>query len=648
MSAPAANGLESRVLVLAPTGRDAALIAKVLDEAGIEAMPCADATELCRQISAGAGAALLAEEALTDADGQRARLARMLAEQPPWSDLPLLVLTQQGADSPAVQRAMEDLGNVTLVERPIRVAAFVSLVSSALRARQRQYQIRASLAELQDAAKTRELLAAIVASSNDAIVSKTLDGVITSWNIGAERLFEYSAEEAIGKPITLIIPPDRIEEEERILQQLGRGFRVHDYETVRMAKSGRLLDVSVSISPLRDTSGRVVGASKVARDVSIRKRAEAALKEADRRKDEFLATLAHELRNPLAPIRNSLETMALAKPQDPVIDQARGIIDRQVEHMVRLVDDLLEVSRITRGKIDLRWETVELASVLASAIETSQPLIDAAHHELFIEGSREGLVVEADPVRLSQVFANLLNNAAKYTDPGGKIWLAVREQGDRVEISVRDTGVGISEEMLPHVFEMFSQASRSQRRTQGGLGIGLSLVQSLVQMHAGSVTAHSEGIGRGSEFVVRLPLADGATASADAPSPAPPIESLAPLSILIADDNRDSGDSLATLLRSMGAEVRVAYDGRSALELLDARRPDVALLDIGMPLMDGYELARRIRERPDHDDIVLIALTGWGRVDDRQRAHEAGFDHHVGKPADVGELRTLMLSLKKR
>jgi PAS domain S-box-containing protein len=646
MTEPTARTLETRVLVLAPTGRDGELLETVLAKAGFAAAVCADLPSLCRELAAGAAAAVLAEEALRENDHECEQLVSLLAEQPPWSDLPLLVLTHPGADSPAAIHAMDDLGNVTLLERPLRVPSFVSGVRSALRARLRQYQIRSHLAEVQSAAKTRALLAAIVTSSNDAIVSKTLDGVITTWNIGAERLFEYSAEEAIGRSIKIIIPPDRLAEEDRILHQLRRGLRVYDYETVRAAKSGRLVDVSVSISPLRDENGRIIGASKVARDITARKQADVALKEADRRKDEFLATLAHELRNPLAPIRNSLETMALAKSRNSVVERAREIMSRQVDHLVRLVDDLLEVSRIERGKIELRSETVALSRVLDMAIETSRPLIDAGCHELILEGPREGLAVNGDAIRLSQVFANLLNNAAKYTEPRGTIWISVREEGSLAAISVRDTGVGIAAEMLPNVFEMFSQAHRSQRRAQDGLGIGLSLVRKLVEMHGGSVEAKSDGIDCGSEFTVRLPVVNDRR-DRGRERQAGFGESLAPLSVLVADDNQDAADSLGTLLRSMGADVRVVYDGESALAALDALRPAVALLDIGMPMMDGYELARRIRERPDSREIVLIALTGWGQVDDRRRALEAGFDHHVGKPADVDDLHALMLSLRR-
>ncbi len=644
------GGFETRVVVLAPTGRDGELIRSVLGKAEIASETCADVASLCRAIASGAGAVLLAEEVITG--GMPDSLMACFAEQPPWSDLPILVLTEQGASSPAAHRAMADLGNVTLLERPIRVAALVSNVRFALRARQRQYQIRSHLSAVEEAAKTSARLAAIVESSDDAIVSKTLDGVITSWNSGAERLFEYSAEEAIGQPILLIIPPDKAEEEQWILRRLRQNIPVQNYETERLAKSGRRVDVSVSVSPLRDASGRVVGASKVARDIGARKRADAALKEADRRKDEFLATLAHELRNPLAPIRTSLHILELAKSNgaiDPALAPTLEIMDRQVDHIVRLVDDLLEVSRITRGKIEFRPETVELDSVIESAVETSRPLIDAARHELIVEIPRKNLTLEADPVRLSQVFANLLNNAAKYTEEGGTIWLTVSEENSHVRVAVRDTGVGIDAEMLPRIFEMFSQAdNRPEGRAPEGLGIGLWLVQNLVAMHGGSVGARSGGIGMGSEFVVQLPRVAEARASAAEPPRARFVdESLSWLSVLVVDDNHDAADSLGALLRSLGAKVRIAYDGPSALKLVAEDLPGVALLDIGMPGMDGYEVARRIREEPQYRDVTLIALTGWGQEKDRLRAEQAGLDHHIGKPAKVAELQELMLSIRR-
>ncbi|HVF62127.1 MAG TPA: ATP-binding protein [Thermoanaerobaculia bacterium] len=387
--------------------------------------------------------------------------------------------------------------------------------------------------------------------------------------------------------------------------------------------------------------------SRDAADFIERAKAQAQLQEADRRKDEFLAILAHELRNPLAPIRNSLHILRLGARNDPTAERVTEMMERQVNHMVRLVDDLMEVSRITRGKIELRKEPVEIAAVVRSAVETSRPLIEAAGHQLTVAVPPEPLTLEGDPVRLAQVFANLLNNAAKYTDDGGRICLTVRrEGGDAIAVSVRDTGTGISADMLPRVFELFTQVDRSAGRAQGGLGIGLTLVKSLVEMHGGSVEAHSEGPGRGSEFVVRLPLS-AAPRRAGEPGPEErPPAILALRRVLVVDDNRDAAESLAMLLKLLGSEVHVAYDGPGALEAVTSYRPSVVLLDIGMPGMDGHEVARRIRSQPELQDVALIAITGWGQEEDRRRSHEAGFDSHLIKPVDVGALEGLLASLE--
>src|SRR5688572_14757068 len=355
---------EERVFILAPTGRDSTVTGAVLGRAGVACMFCHSVEELCEGLDTGAGAVLLAEEAVGQDQGDY--LTEWLARQPPWSDLPVLVLARPGADSAAVALAMDLLGNVTVLERPMRVAALVSAVRTSLRSRQRQYQTRDYLAERERHMQAQALLGAIVATSDDAIVSKNLDGIILTWNAGAERLFGYSADEAVGKPITLVIPPERQDEERQLLQRLRRGERIDHFETVRVTKDGRLIDISLTVSPLRDTEGRVVGASKVARDITERRQAEAALRDIDRRKDEFLAILAHELRNPLAPIRNSLHILRLTSQHDPVGERVGDMMERQVNHMVRLVDDLLEVSRITRGKIELRKEPVEVAAVVRS------------------------------------------------------------------------------------------------------------------------------------------------------------------------------------------------------------------------------------------------------------------------------------------
>jgi signal transduction histidine kinase len=373
------------------------------------------------------------------------------------------------------------------------------------------------------------------------------------------------------------------------------------------------------------------------------------LKEAARRKDEFLAVLAHELRNPLAPIRNALQILGLAGGQDLTGKEDQRLlkmVDRQVRHLVRLVDDLLEVSRITRGKVHLRKELVDLRVLVENAVETSRPLIDAAGHQLIVSVPSEPLMLEADPVRLVQVLANLLNNAGKYMDPGGHIWLTAQRQGDEVVVRVRDTGIGIPAELLPHIFDLFTQVDRLSGRSQGGLGVGLTVAQSLVNMHGGTIHAHSAGPGRGSEFTVILPLAPRPSAQrGEEPAGGPQSRALPGYRVLIVDDNRDAAESLGLLLSLLGSEVRVVYDGPAALEAMSREQPAVVLLDIGMPGMDGYEVARRVRQQPALKDVTLIALTGWGQEEDRRRCCEAGFDHHLVKPVEIDVLQALLASL---
>ncbi|MGQ0640667.1 MAG: PAS domain-containing hybrid sensor histidine kinase/response regulator [Gemmatimonadaceae bacterium] len=627
-----------RVLVFASTDSNADRTQKILTDAGITSHICPDIPSLLREAEVGVGVVLATDEAL-DEDGRDA-LGQLLKSQPPWSDLPVLVLTRSPSESGIPEDELLSIGNVTLVDRPARVATVVSAVRAAVRSRERQYDQR-------DRLQAQALLAAVVESSDDAIISKRLDGTIISWNTGAERIFGYTRDEAIGRSITLLIPPDRLSDEQMILDRIGRGDRVTAYETVRRTKSGELINVSLTISPIRDGSNRIVGASKVARDITERARAEAALREADRRKDEFLATLAHELRNPLAPIRNSLHILRVTGPRDSAVERVRDILERQVNHLVRLVDDLMEMSRITRGKIELRREQIELAAVIGSAVEASKPGIDAAGQDLVIAIPPEQLTLEADPVRLAQVFANLLNNASKYSEARTTIWLSARREESEAVVAVRDSGIGIPPEMLQRVFEMFTQVESSLPRAQGGLGIGLTLVRSLVQMHGGTVEARSPGIGRGSELVVRLPLAQ--TASRVAPEiTRAHSASLASQRVLVVDDDRDAADSLGTMLTFLGAEVFVTYGGVSALDITDEFKPNVALVDLGMPGLDGYELARRIREQYGNQEIALIALSGWGSDEDKRRSLEAGFDYHLIKPPDVDALKALMASLGER
>jgi CheY-like chemotaxis protein/two-component sensor histidine kinase len=371
------------------------------------------------------------------------------------------------------------------------------------------------------------------------------------------------------------------------------------------------------------------------------------LREADRRKDEFLATLAHELRNPLAPIRNALHLMGHRDGNGQGHEEERAMAERQVVHLARLVDDLMDVARISKGKIELRREVVELTPIVGHALGAVRPTAQERGHELAVELPEAPIRLEADPTRLEQILDNLLSNAIKYTEPGGRITLAAARDVGMVVLRVRDTGIGIEAGMLPRIFEMFAQVDHRSDRSQGGLGIGLGLVKTLVEMHGGTIEAHSQGPGTGSEFVVRLPVLMEAQRDGERPTltfrSSPPGQPPR-RRILVVDDNEDAAASLAKLHRRLyGQEVEVAHDGPSALEIASEFRPEVVLLDIGMPGMDGYEVARRLRSRPEFATTLLVALTGWGQDSDRQKSREAGFDHHLVKPVDPEALRDLLI-----
>jgi len=497
---------------------------------------------------------------------------------------------------------------------------------------------------------TARLLASIIASSDDAIISKSLDGVIQTWNAGAERLFGYTAEQAVGRHISLIIPADRISEEDRIVASLRAGERIDHFETERMRIDGSRILVSLTISPLRDDEGRVVGASKIVRDVTDRKRAEddlrrlaADLSEADRRKNEFLAMLAHELRNPLAPIANAARVLRLGGRDADAVRSASEMLERQVGQMSRLVDDLLDMSRITRGRIELRQRRIELGPVINQAVEAVRAQYTCMNHELSVTLPPRPLYLDADPARLAQVVGNLLANACKFTDSGGRVWLTVEEDGAQVVIRVRDTGIGVAAEDLPHLFDMFVQADTSLERSRDGLGIGLTLVKTLVEMHGGSVEARSEGPGRGSEFTIRLPLASPALQVPPAHAIATALVSV-PRRVLIVDDSVDGAASLAMLLELAGHQTWQAHDGVEAVAAAGRIRPDVLLLDIGLPRMNGYEACRQIRQEPWGRELFIVALTGWGQEDDRLQSREAGFDAHMVKPVDHDQLLELLAS----
>jgi len=378
----------------------------------------------------------------------------------------------------------------------------------------------------------------------------------------------------------------------------------------------------------------------------------ARLAKGDRRKNEFLAMLAHELRNPLAPIRNALQIMRLTasqerqRPEDEAVQSASAMMERQVGQMVRLVDDLLDVSRISRGTIELRRGRIELASAVHHAVEAIRPQCQSMDHALTVTLPPKPIFLNADPTRLAQVVGNLLNNACKFTDKGGQIWLTVEREGKQAVIRVRDNGIGITTDQLPRIFEMFVQIDTSLERSVGGLGIGLTLVKNLVEMHDGTVEVHSAGVGQGSEFVVRLPIV---VEPPKPPAPKPTVSEPPPTTarrILVVDDNRDSAMSLAMVLKLTGHETHTAYDGLEAVEAAATFRPDVVLLDIGLPKLNGYDACRKIREQPWGKGMVLIALTGWGQDEDRRKSQEAGFDAHLVKPVDHAALTKLLAELR--
>jgi two-component system CheB/CheR fusion protein len=403
---------------------------------------------------------------------------------------------------------------------------------------------------------------------------------------------------------------------------------------------------------------RVTGTIQMPRETRSDKQAEEVIRDlqrridelagAERRKDQFLAMLAHELRNPLAPIRNAVELMRQVETGDPSFQPAREMVERQVKHLARLVDDLLDVSRINQGSIRLRKEVVDLGTIVQRAVEATRALIDSRGHELKVDLPTDRVRLEADPTRLEQVIANLLNNAAKYTMPGGQIRVQAAQDGNEAVVRVRDNGIGVPPDVLDRVFEPFVQSEGSLARSEGGLGIGLTLVRSLVEMHGGSVEAHSPGLGQGSEFVVRLPARVPAEKPTAIPGIPPEIEtpySARGLRVLVVEDNLDAAESLAALLRLWGHDVRVVHDGLKAIDEAHRQHPEVVLLDIGLPGLDGYQVAKRLREDAELDGTLLVAMTGYGQPDDRRRSREAGIHHHFVKPVEPFVLRTLLANL---
>lgn len=507
------------------------------------------------------------------------------------------------------------------------------------------------ITERKRAEAANHLLASIVESSDDAIISKDLDGLISSWNRGAERIFGYKADEVIGKPATILMPSDRYNEETAILARIRSGRSVEHYETVRRRKDGTLIDVSLSISPIRDEHGDIVGASYISRDITDEKRAreerarllereQQAREEAEaanRLKDEFLATLSHELRNPLNVVIGYSEILRRSEDAgNGFVGRAAEVIRRNALAQSQLVSDLLDLSRLQMGKLTINHQPVSLLTIITDALETVKTETEAKNVSLKLVANQDPFMVDGDPVRIGQIAWNLLNNAVKFTAPGGEITISLRAEGDGVQFAVEDTGQGIAPEFLPHVFEIFRQGDASSSRRQGGMGIGLALVKQLVELHGGLVRAESPGVGQGARFSVWFPLREVENSTPNNFKIS--TGALHQTSILVVDDSNETTDMLSKLLEMDGAEVQTACSGREALQLANESSFDLIISDISMPEMDGYQLLQNLRRLPQMKNVPALALTGYGRVSDIDRARREGFTQHFTKPIDIDKL----------
>lgn len=503
-------------------------------------------------------------------------------------------------------------------------------------------------AEKEEALSQREQLLATLACIGDGVLVTNARGEITLMNLRAESITGWKVAEATGRPLNEVFAVLDERSELPLREPAQTTFRegkiLHQTAPVNLVtRAGRCIPIAYSAAPIRNAHEEMTGVVFVFRDESERLHTEEVLRSADRRKDEFLATLAHELRNPLAPICMGLELLKMPATEPQSIDEIRSMMERQAQHMVRLIDDLLDVSRITRGKIELRPRQVELADVVQNAVDATRPFLEQSGHELQIDLPSEPVFLNADFNRLTQVFSNLLNNAAKYTPAGGQIKLSAAQEPDAVTLAISDTGIGIPADMQDSIFELFTQVKAAANYGQSGLGIGLTLVKRLTEMHGGTVEVESTGLSRGSTFRIRLPIVH--------PSPAaqPPLELNGSRGqrgrqrrVLIVDDNDDALNSLSRMVELLGHPICKAHDGLEAVAKAKEFRPELVLLDLGMPNLDGYEAAWQIRHGPGGEKMVLVATTGWGQADDRQRTKEAGFDHHLVKPIDMAALQALL------
>jgi PAS domain S-box-containing protein len=510
-------------------------------------------------------------------------------------------------------------------------------------------------------------LTALIESADDAIISKTLEGIITSWNKGAERIFGYTADEVIGQPVTILIPEGQEDEEPAILARLRAGERIEHYETIRVRKDGRRIDISLTVSPIKGPKGDIIGASKIARDITDQRQARKALDEAYRQaeessrlKEEFLATISHELRTPLSAILGWARMLRLGQLSKENAAKALDTIERNARAQAQLIDDLLDVSRIVTGKLRMDVRPSDPNSFIDAAVDAVRPAAEAKGVRVQKVIDTGLISIPGDPVRLQQVIWNLLSNAIKFTPRGGRVQIRSERVNSHLEIVVSDTGQGIAPDFLPHVFDRFRQADQKTSRQHGGMGLGLAIVRHLVELHGGNVSATSEGEGQGATFTVRLPISPIYRLDASGERVHPAARDLLPandtserlngLRILVVDDEPDTRDLLREGLEYCGANVRVAGSAAEAVDAIVAEVPDVLISDIGMPGIDGYDLIRQIRELPAEagGKVAAVALTAYTRVEDRLQALRAGYDMHVPKPVELTELVAVAASVARR
>jgi PAS domain S-box-containing protein len=630
----------------------------VLEELGQDLVRAGSGEEALRCLLDQDFAVILLDVQMDGLDGLET--AKLIRARERSRHTPIIFLTAHPSDESLVTEAYT-LGAVDFLIKPIvpvavraKVSTFVELFAEKQRTRRQAEQLRLLVQQTTDY----------------AIFMLDPQGRVATWNAGAQRIKGYTAAEIIGQHFSRFYPQEAIDRgwPAEVLRRAEVAGRFED-EGWRLRKDGSRFWANVVVTALRDEASHLQGFSKVTRDLTERKRAEEALQraheeleakveertkeltaanaqlaDAARRKDQFLSMLAHELRNPLAPVLNGLHILRLSEADQQAIEQARGMMERQIHHLTRLVDDLLDVSRITLGKVQVRRQRLDLAELVRTTAEDRRHLVERAGMSLVLEVPDAPVWIAGDPTRLAQVLSNLLDNAVKFRNGGDSVTVRLTADTDRGEavIQVQDRGVGIEPDLFPRLFDVFAQADDSLDRSRGGLGVGLSLVKGLVRLHGGEVEASSGGPGLGAAFTVRLPLKEEPPALQATPAP-PATPAGEPVRILIVEDNRDAADSLRILLELLGHQVAVAYSGPEGVQLAREMRPDVVLCDIGLPGLDGYGVAGELRHDPATADAQLIAITGYGQEEDRRRARQAGFDHHLTKPVDPAALQRLLV-----